>query len=114
MARCCTLTVRLPCVSCQTLYPGAHLITCNRCGKENQDHYKFCLGCGSELAKPAAALAPASNGPSPSHAPSAQAPDSRDPALDRTVLPPAPMGAAVAGELRTSSPAVPRARGGIP
>ena len=40
--------------------------------------------------------------------------DSRDPALDRTVLPPAPMGAAVAGELRTSSPAVPRARGGIP
>ena len=22
---------------------------CNRCGKENQDHYKFCLGCGSEL-----------------------------------------------------------------
>jgi pSer/pThr/pTyr-binding forkhead associated (FHA) protein len=77
------------------------LITCNRCGKENQDHYKFCLGCGSELVKPAAA-----------HAPSAPA-ESRDPALDRTVLPPAPMGA-VAGELRTSSPAVPKARSGIP
>jgi len=94
--------------------PGVSVITCNRCGKENQDHYKFCLGCGSELAKPGAALAPASNGPSPSHAPSAQPTDGRDPALDRTVLPPAPMGAAVAGELRTSSPAVPRARGGIP
>jgi hypothetical protein len=30
------------------------MIVCNRCGKENQDHYKFCLGCGAELtaAKP--------------------------------------------------------------
>jgi pSer/pThr/pTyr-binding forkhead associated (FHA) protein len=95
--------------------PGVSVITCNRCGKENQDHYKFCLGCGSELAKPAAAPAAPTNGPSPSNAPS-QAPgmDNRDPALDRTVLPPAPMGTAVAGELRTSSPAVPRARGGIP
>jgi pSer/pThr/pTyr-binding forkhead associated (FHA) protein len=84
--------------------PGVPLITCNRCGKENQDHYKFCLGCGSELARPAAAPAPAA-GPQP---------DTRDPALDRTVLPPAPMGA-VAGELRTSSPAVPaKGRGGIP
>ncbi len=26
------------------------MIVCNRCGKENQDHYKFCLGCGAELA----------------------------------------------------------------
>ncbi len=25
------------------------MIVCNRCGKENQDHYKFCLGCGAEL-----------------------------------------------------------------
>jgi pSer/pThr/pTyr-binding forkhead associated (FHA) protein len=22
---------------------------CSRCGKENQDHYKFCLGCGGEI-----------------------------------------------------------------
>lgn len=80
--------------------PGVHLITCNRCGKENQDHYKFCLGCGSELVKPA---------PAP-------AVEARDPSLEtaRTVLPPAPMAATVAGELRTSSPAVPKARGGIP
>ncbi|HSY41725.1 MAG TPA: zinc ribbon domain-containing protein, partial [Polyangia bacterium] len=106
---------------------GVSVITCNRCGKENQDHYKFCLGCGSELAKPVAASAPPSNALSQAQAPQAQAPqaqapqaqapqalDSRDPALDRTVLPPAPMGATVAGELRTSSPAVPKARGGIP
>ncbi|MBN1611820.1 MAG: FHA domain-containing protein [Polyangiaceae bacterium] len=25
------------------------MITCPKCGKENQDHYKFCLGCGAEL-----------------------------------------------------------------
>src|SRR5690606_4787367 len=29
----------------------ASVITCSKCGKENQDHYKFCLGCGSELPK---------------------------------------------------------------
>jgi pSer/pThr/pTyr-binding forkhead associated (FHA) protein len=25
------------------------VITCPKCFKENQDHYKFCLGCGAEL-----------------------------------------------------------------
>ncbi|MCS6899468.1 MAG: FHA domain-containing protein [Myxococcales bacterium] len=25
------------------------MIICPKCGKENQDHYKFCLGCGAEL-----------------------------------------------------------------
>lgn len=25
------------------------MITCSRCGKDNQDHYKFCLGCGAKL-----------------------------------------------------------------
>ena len=28
------------------------MIECQKCGKENQDHYKFCLGCGAELKKP--------------------------------------------------------------
>jgi pSer/pThr/pTyr-binding forkhead associated (FHA) protein len=27
------------------------VINCSKCGKENQDHYKFCLGCGAELPK---------------------------------------------------------------
>ncbi len=31
------------------------MIVCPRCSKENQDHYKFCLGCGSELPREAAA-----------------------------------------------------------
>ena len=30
------------------------MIVCPRCGKENQDHYKFCLGCGAELPRDAA------------------------------------------------------------
>src|SRR5882762_10869639 len=25
------------------------VIVCPKCSKENQDHYKFCLGCGAEL-----------------------------------------------------------------
>jgi pSer/pThr/pTyr-binding forkhead associated (FHA) protein len=28
---------------------GDAVITCPKCFKENQDHYKFCLGCGAEL-----------------------------------------------------------------
>ena len=31
------------------------MITCLKCGKENQDHYKFCLGCGAELPRAVAA-----------------------------------------------------------
>ncbi|UCH28331.1 MAG: FHA domain-containing protein [Myxococcales bacterium] len=38
------------------------MIVCSRCSKENQDHYKFCLGCGAELprdsAKPRSVSAP--------------------------------------------------------
>ncbi|HEY6558082.1 MAG TPA: FHA domain-containing protein [Polyangiaceae bacterium] len=30
------------------------MITCPKCGKENQDHYKFCLGCGAELPRASA------------------------------------------------------------
>jgi pSer/pThr/pTyr-binding forkhead associated (FHA) protein len=29
------------------------VITCQKCGKDNQDHYKFCLGCGAELPRDA-------------------------------------------------------------
>jgi pSer/pThr/pTyr-binding forkhead associated (FHA) protein len=29
------------------------VISCPKCAKENQDHYKFCLGCGAELPKDA-------------------------------------------------------------
>ena len=42
------------------------MIVCSRCSKENQDHYKFCLGCGAELprqsAKPRSFSAPSPTG----------------------------------------------------
>jgi pSer/pThr/pTyr-binding forkhead associated (FHA) protein len=31
------------------------VITCPSCRKQNQDHYKFCLGCGAELPRPGSA-----------------------------------------------------------
>lgn len=30
------------------------MITCPKCSKDNQDHYKFCLGCGAELPRESA------------------------------------------------------------
>jgi len=44
------------------------VITCNRCGKENQDHYKFCLGCGNEIRASKTAAPPS---PAPARPPSA-------------------------------------------
>jgi pSer/pThr/pTyr-binding forkhead associated (FHA) protein len=109
------------------------LITCNRCGKENQDHYKFCLGCGNELAKtvptaPAAApSAPIAATPPPSA--SRPAPDpiasERTPpplAMARTEFVPAggrgdvtplPIGMA-SGELKPSAPDRPPSSGMVP
>jgi pSer/pThr/pTyr-binding forkhead associated (FHA) protein len=34
------------------------VIICPNCSRENEDHYKFCLGCGTELSKVARADAP--------------------------------------------------------
>jgi hypothetical protein len=59
------------------------VITCSRCGKENQKHYKFCLGCGAKLEAPA----PAAGSPG--------AVDSAGPA--RASTPPSPLPAAVTG-----------------
>ncbi len=47
------------------------MILCPKCSKENQDHYKFCLGCGTSLAREAA---PKSTGLTPSMGMEAQAP----------------------------------------
>ncbi len=40
------------------------MITCPKCAKENQEHYKFCLGCGAELPRDAAPRPFAPNTPS--------------------------------------------------
>jgi hypothetical protein len=41
------------------------VIICSRCGKENQKHYKFCLGCGAKLEAPAAPVEAAKPAPAP-------------------------------------------------
>ena len=111
------------------------MITCNRCGKENQDHYKFCLGCGNELAK--AVPAPSANAPSAPIATPAPAPPAADPVVEKTppplamarteyvpaspradVTPPPIGGAATGGEIgkpaAAAPPAAAKGKGGIP
>jgi len=41
------------------------LIKCPNCGKQNQDHYKFCLGCGSELPRDAVRASAVTSSPTP-------------------------------------------------
>src|SRR5512138_859392 len=95
------------------------VITCRKCGKENQDHYKFCLGCGNELAKtpPAQVSGPAAAPtPGPTPLPVAPPPVESTEELEtaRTVLPPPPNVSiglpetTAAGEL--TSPASPAAK----
>jgi pSer/pThr/pTyr-binding forkhead associated (FHA) protein len=70
------------------------VITCPKCGKENQDHYKFCLGCGAELPRGGAAKPFSSNTP-PHGVPAQQAPRaSGAPAPARQPSQPAPAAAA--------------------
>jgi pSer/pThr/pTyr-binding forkhead associated (FHA) protein len=50
------------------------VITCSKCGKENQDHYKFCLGCGAELPRGSAQAKPFSSNTPPHGVSAAAAP----------------------------------------
>ncbi|MDB4980184.1 MAG: domain containing protein [Myxococcales bacterium] len=83
-------------------------MTCSHCGKENQDHYKFCLGCGRELTRASATPAPVPSLGGPLAPATAAAPSALETA--RTVLPPPPVMAA--GELAGS--VSPKPKGGIP
>ena len=56
------------------------MIVCTRCSKENQDHYKFCLGCGSELPRETTPKTPAAV---VAHAPHAGVMESSIAAFDR-------------------------------
>ncbi|TPV95569.1 MAG: FHA domain-containing protein [Myxococcales bacterium FL481] len=40
------------------------MLTCATCGKQNQDNYKFCLGCGARLGTPGASKPDAIGSPS--------------------------------------------------
>lgn len=97
------------------------MITCPNCGKENQDHYKFCLGCGSKLpqaaaAPPAAApTAPAAPAypPAPPYPPAGPAyPPGPSAAPSPPGYPPGPP--APPYPLATSQPAAPSGPPGVP
>ncbi|HEX2669615.1 MAG TPA: zinc-ribbon domain-containing protein, partial [Polyangiaceae bacterium] len=69
------------------------MITCLKCGKENQDHYKFCLGCGAELpraaaAKPFSAATPPQGVPAVAAAPAPVPPPPGPSAAPPPVAPP--------------------------
>ncbi len=81
------------------------MITCQKCGKENQDHYKFCLGCGAELARETAAQKPFGRAPAGA--------DATQNYSERTDAPPETAAAPMLGSDAThASPGVqaPRAR----
>jgi pSer/pThr/pTyr-binding forkhead associated (FHA) protein len=77
------------------------VITCSRCGKENQDLYKFCLGCGAKLqtapapgAAPAPKPAPPADGLPPTPPPEFGG-DSIS--VAKTAVPPEPVGFSAMG-----------------
>jgi pSer/pThr/pTyr-binding forkhead associated (FHA) protein len=81
------------------------LITCPKCGKENQDHYKFCLGCGAELPRAGAAKPFVANTP-PQGIPQVR---SNAPAAMAPAPAPAPAQSAQASVQRATPPASPQA-----
>src|SRR5580692_5305770 len=76
----------------------ASVITCPKCSKDNQDHYKFCLGCGAELPRDAA--------PKPF---SPQTPPQGMKAAQPAAVPP-PAGGGLGGTVLVSAPAAAVAR----
>ena len=74
------------------------MITCSRCGKENQDLYKFCLGCGAKLqTAPGSGAAPAPK-PAPALVPDLALPTpppgftAESMSVAKTAIPPEPEG----------------------
>lgn len=94
------------------------MITCPKCGKENQDHYKFCLGCGAELPRGGGAAKPFTSNTPPHGIPAA----AQRPAQGGSAPPAAgaqPLAATAAiprpsqqPDVRSTAPATPQAHGG--
>jgi len=78
---------------------------CSKCGKENQNHYKFCLGCGNEMPPELEAAQP-----DPTPAPAPTPTPAATPAATPTPAPaPAPMAPAPPASVSPTPPAgVPR------
>jgi pSer/pThr/pTyr-binding forkhead associated (FHA) protein len=85
------------------------VITCPKCGKENQDHYKFCLGCGAELPRGGAAKPFSSNTPPHGVAAAQAARASGAPAQARQAAPQAAAAQAAAAAARPATAAAPQA-----
>jgi pSer/pThr/pTyr-binding forkhead associated (FHA) protein len=85
------------------------VITCPKCGKENQDHYKFCLGCGAELPRGGAAKPFSSNTPPHGVAAAQAARASGAPAQARQAAPQAAAAQAPAAAARPATAAAPQA-----
>jgi pSer/pThr/pTyr-binding forkhead associated (FHA) protein len=96
------------------------VILCPTCGKENQDHYKFCLGCGSDLPrggadeKPLATTTPPAGvaavqapkpAPAPAPAPAAPKPQAQPQAAPAPKPQPAPAPAPAAKPQPAPAPA---------
>ena len=77
------------------------MITCPKCSKDNQDHYKFCLGCGAELPRNAEPKPFSPRTPPQGIKPVAAPP----PAAGRPAAAPAPGPAAVAAPAAVPAPA---------
>lgn len=75
------------------------MIKCAKCGKDNQDHYKYCLGCGAELP----ANAPKQFQPAPGSAAKTAAPVQAPPVA--TAVPPVAAPAVVAPAAAAPAPA---------
>ncbi|HVY31165.1 MAG TPA: FHA domain-containing protein [Polyangiaceae bacterium] len=93
------------------------MITCSKCGKENQDHYKFCLGCGAELPRGSAQAKPFTSNTPPQGVPAVAAAPAPAPA-PMAAPAPAPAAAPAPALAQTalvspSQPAPPPAGGGV-
>ena len=96
------------------------MITCPKCGKENQDHYKFCLGCGAELPRGGAAKPFSSNTPPHGVAAaggvartSANPPRAAAPVAAAAAPAPAPGPAPAAQQMRPGPAAAPAPQAGV-
>lgn len=72
------------------------MITCPKCTKDNQDHYKFCLGCGAELPRDGAPKPFVPQTPSHGVKAAAPAPAPQQPPPQQQQAAPAPAAGAAA------------------
>jgi len=84
------------------------VIKCAKCGKDNQDHYKYCLGCGAEL--PANAPKQFQHAPAQPHKTAGPQPPAPAPAAPPPAAPPA--APVVAPPVATAVPPAVAAQGG--